>query len=496
MPTRDWSQVQELTEKGDRRAYYDFVAGTRADWLSRNRFYHEELASFCRQVVPPGRSVLQIGCGTGHLLQALQPARGVGVDFSLEMVRQARSLHPGYDFFVGDAEALPLRGTFDYVVLSNVLGDLSDVWQAFRELRRVCRPDTRVVLTHYNFLWEPLVKAAESAGLKVPQFYQNWLSLDDVNNLLELNGFETIRMGYRCLLPFSIPLLSSLCNRLLVKLPLLRSLGLVSFATARLAAPVPAPGTGLSCTVVIPTRNEAGNIAAAVEQVPEMGSHTELLFVDGDSTDGTVEKIEELIERYRGVRDIKLIHQVPRGGPEANTGKMLSLGKGDAVRKGFEAASGEVLIILDSDLTVPPQELPKFLTALAENRGELVNGTRLVYQMEHGSMRFLNMLANHAFSLLFTWLLEQPIRDTLCGTKALLKRDYRYIVANRSHFGDFDPFGDFDLLFGAARLNLKIVDIPIHYRARTYGDIKIERWKHGVLLLRMCLLAFRKLKLS
>jgi glycosyltransferase involved in cell wall biosynthesis len=227
-----------------------------------------------------------------------------------------------------------------------------------------------------------------------------------------------------------------------------------------------------------------------------MGSHTELIFVDGDSTDGTVEKIEELIEKHRGKKDIKLIHQVPRGSDEAHTGKMLKLGKGDAVRKGFDAASGDILMILDSDLTVPPSELPKFYRAMAEGRGEFINGTRLVYDMEAGAMRFLNMLANHAFSILFTWLLEQRIKDTLCGTKVLSKSDYESIRANRAYFGDFDPFGDFDLLFGAALLNLKIVEVPIRYRARTYGDIKIERWKHGLLLLRMSWIAAKKLKLA
>ncbi|MDX9975715.1 MAG: glycosyltransferase family 2 protein [FCB group bacterium] len=252
----------------------------------------------------------------------------------------------------------------------------------------------------------------------------------------------------------------------------------------------------LSVSVIIPTRNELGNIRGAVERTPAMGLHTELIFVDGDSTDGTVEEIQCLIEEYLVSKDITLIHQVPPGSREARTGKMLSLGKGDAVRKGFEAAKGDVLMILDSDLTVPPEALPAFYAAIVEGRGDVVNGTRLVHPMEPGAMRFLNRLANKAFGRIFTWLLGQRVTDTLCGTKALRKRDYEAIRDNRAHFGDFDPFGDFDLLFGAARLNLRIHEIPVHYRARTYGDIKIRRWKHGVLLLRMCWIALWKLKLS
>ncbi len=485
-----------LTQE-ERRRHYDAIASNRDTWIRRHRYYHEALRDFYRMTIPEGSSVLEVGPGTGDLLDALKPAHGVGVDFSHEMVRLARAKYPRLEFVQGTAEALPVQDIFDHVVLSNVVGDLSDVWQAFRELHRVTRPDSRVVITYYNFIWEPIIKLGEKLGRKMPQYSQNWLSVGDMANLLELNGFEVVRRGYRVLLPIGVPLLAPLCNRVLGKLPLLRQFCMVNYLVAK---PLPEPQAQapaeLTCSVIIPTRNEAGNIERAVEETPDMGGHTELVFVDGDSTDGTVEKIEACIERFRGRKDIKLIHQVPRGSKEAHTGKMLSLGKGDAVRKGFDAAQGDILMILDADLTVPPEDLPKFYRAVVEGRGELINGTRLVYQMERQAMRLFNILGNKAFSLAFTWLLEQPIKDTLCGTKALLKEDYERIKANRAYFGDFDPFGDFDLLFGAAKLNLKIVEVPIRYRARTYGDIKIERWKHGVLLLRMCLIALKKLKFN
>ena len=114
--------------------------------------------------------------------------------------------------------------------------------------------------------------------------------------------------------------------------------------------------------------------------------------------------------------------------------------------------------------------------------------------MEKEAMRFLNLCANKFFSITFSWLLGQSVKDTLCGTKVLWKKDYERIAANRSFFGDFDPFGDFDLLFGAAKANLHIMDIPIRYRDRTYGSTNINRWSHGLLLLRMFIFAARKLK--
>jgi glycosyltransferase involved in cell wall biosynthesis len=234
---------------------------------------------------------------------------------------------------------------------------------------------------------------------------------------------------------------------------------------------------------VIPCKNERGNIAPAVERLPALGTETEIIFVDGNSTDGTVEAIEAVIAKYGTARSIRLVHQ--------GNGR----GKGDAVRKGFDAATGDVLMILDADLTVAPEDLPKFYDALISGKGDFINGTRLVYPMESEAMRFLNFLGNKFFGVAFSWLLGQRITDTLCGTKVLFKRDYERIKAGRSYFGNFDPFGDFDLLFGAARLNLRLIDLPVRYHDRTYGETKISRFRHGLLLFRMCGIALKRLKL-
>jgi glycosyltransferase involved in cell wall biosynthesis len=266
-------------------------------------------------------------------------------------------------------------------------------------------------------------------------------------------------------------------------MPIARQLALVHFVVGR-PAPEGAPRVEPSTTVVCPCRNERGNIRDAVARTPQLGSRTELLFVDGNSTDGTVEEIEAVIQEYRGPLEIRLLHQ--------GDGK----GKGDAVRKGFAAATGDVLMILDADLTVPPEDLPKFYRALFRGKGDFINGVRLVYPMEGQAMRFLNLLGNKFFSSALSWVLEQPIKDSLCGTKVLYRRDYQRIADNRNFFGDFDPFGDFDLLFGAARLNMKIADLPVRYRARTYGDTKIDRFRNGFMLLRMTAFGFQRFRLG
>lgn len=462
--------------------HFDHLATGQRRW-KRNRYYHAEIAQFVRFVVPSGVRVLEVGSGTGDLLAAVRPRHGLGLDLSAGMVERAAAAHPDLQFTVGDAEDLQVDGVFDYVIASDLIGYLGDVQTAFEQLHRVTTPESRLVITYINHLWEPVLRLAQAIGLTAPQRRQNWLAIGDIENLLYLSGFEVVRSGYRLLLPLRIPGVSWIANRVLAKLPLLRSLCLVQYVIARPAGHR-FPPQAHSVSVVIPCRNERGNIASAVARTPALGRETELVFVDGNSTDGTAAEIERIIHEYGSRRRIRLLHQGD------------GTGKGDAVRKGFTAATGDVLMILDADLTVPPEDLPRFYAALTTGKGEFINGTRLVYPMERQAMRTLNLLGNKFFSVAFTWLLDQRFRDTLCGTKVLFKRDYEKIAANRSYFGDFDPFGDFDLIFGASKLNLKIVEVPVHYRERTYGVTNISRFRHGWLLLRMCVVALFKLKLK
>jgi SAM-dependent methyltransferase len=470
-----------IDRKAALRAYFDELAPVRERWKRKNWYYHAEVERLVKFLVPPGKRVLEVGSGPGDLLAALEPSRGVGIDLSPAMVTLARAKYPSLHFEVMDVEELQLDERFDYVILSDVLGDLHDVGAAFERLQAVVRPDTRIVITYYNHLWEPALKVAERLGAKTRQNLQNWLHLGDVENILYLSNYERIRKGYHLLLPKPVPGVSRAVNRYAGLLPGVNRLSLIQWMVAR--PRLVRPARPCTVSVVIPCKNEAGNIAPALERLPALGTETEVLFVDGNSTDGTVANIEAAIAKYGTARKIRLVHQ--------GAGR----GKGDAVRKGFDAATGDVLMILDADLTVAPEDLPKFYDALLAGKGDLVNGTRLVYPMESQAMRFLNFLGNKFFGLAFSWLLGQRITDTLCGTKVLFKRDYEAIKAGRAYFGDFDPFGDFDLLFGAARLNLKLVDLPIRYHDRTYGETKISRFWHGLLLLRMCGVALKRLKL-
>jgi SAM-dependent methyltransferase len=421
--------------------------------------------------------VLELGCGLGDLLAAVRPAQGVGVDFSPEVVALAKERHPNLEFLTADAADFRLEGAFDYILLSDLVNDVPDVQAVLERALTVAHARTKLVVSFFNNVWRPVLGLAEKMGAKAPTLLQNWLSSNDMQNMLHLAGWELVRIETRVLCPLRIPLLESICNRWLA--PLLRPLCLTVILVARPKPKVPAD-RHYSCSVVIPARNEAGNIEAAVLRTPKLGSGTELIFIEGHSRDNTWQEIERVAGKYPD-RRIKLL-------------KQQSQGKGGAVREAFAVATGDLLFILDADLTMPPEELPKFYEAARNATGDFINGVRLVYPMEEDSMQFLNMIANKLFGIAFSWLLGQSIKDTLCGTKVLFRADYEAIARNRAYFGDFDPFGDFDLLFGAAKLNLRIIDLPIRYAARTYGSTNIHRWRHGWLLLRMVVFAARRLK--
>ena len=463
--------------KQDIRDFFERTATSRPRWKRRNSFYHRELEKYFSYIIPENSRVIELGCGLGDLLHAVKPAYGVGVDFAPSIISQAREKYPEHHFVVADAEELELDETFDYIILSDLAGSLWDVQKAFMQVRKLCHRQTRLVISNYNYLWEGIMNLGETLHLKLPQPKQNWLSTADMEMLLDLEGFQTITVTRKLLFPKYIPLINLLFNRFIGNLPLINKLDLVNLIVAR---PVFEEEKDFKVSIVVPARNERGNIENAIKRTPQFGAALEFIFVEGHSQDQTYEEMLRVQAAYPD-KEIKVFVQ---------SGK----GKGNAVREGFEAATGDILMILDADLTTPPEELPKFYQALKQNKGEFINGCRLVYPMDKDAMRFLNFLANKFFGLFFTYLLGQRLKDTLCGTKVLFKRDYEVIKKNRSYFGDFDPFGDFDLLFGAAKLNLKMTEIIIRYKDREYGSTQISRFRHGWLLIKMSLFAARKMK--
>lgn len=448
-------------------------------WLKKNSYYHTRVQDFYTFIVPRQATALILNCRNGYLFDAIKPVFGVGVDHDAQERAQAQNKFPEFKFhsYLNEIDS---QHAFDYILLPLSTMEADDIQEQLEALKKFSHDGTRIVVDTYSHLWEPVLWLLQKMGLRRPTMFKHWISHKDMMNFLHLAGYEPISAGRHTLLPFYIPLISAFCNKILVHVPLISHLCLHQWIIAR-PQPQPKKTQDFSVSVIIPCKNERGNIQAAVERTPKMGAYTELIFIDGHSRDNTFEEMQRVAREY----------------PEKNIRVLVQdgKGKGDAVRKGFAHATGDVLMILDADLTMPPEELPKFFNALISSKGEFINGSRLVYGMENEAMRFLNLLANFFFGTLFSWLLNQKVKDTLCGTKVLYKKDYEAIVRNRAFFGDFDPFGDFDLLFGAAKLNLKIIDMPIHYKNRTYGTTQIRRFYHGWILLGMSLLALRKLKI-
>ena len=463
--------------KEDLQDFYNKTAVSREKWKYRNRFYHKSLEKYFSSIIPENIRVIEIGCGLGDLLNAVKPSYGVGIDYASAMIEQAKCKFPNLTFYLADAEDFISNETFDCIILSDLAGCLWDIQKVFHNLRKLCHKHTRVVISNYNFLWEPVMKLGEFLHIKLPQPKQSWLSTYDLSTLLELEGFQPVTVQKKLLFPKYIPVLNFLFNRILANLPLLNNIDLVNLIVAR---PLFNEDVEYNVSIIIPVRNEFGNIENIIKKTPFFGLSQEFIFVDGHSSDNSHNEMLRVKNTYPK-KSIKVIIQ-------------SGIGKGNAVREGFEVASGEILMILDADMTTPPEDLGKFYFALKENKGEFINGCRLVYPMEKEAMRFLNYLANKIFSLFFTYLLGQRLKDTLCGTKVLYKKDYERIKKNRHYFGDFDPFGDFDLMFGAAKLNLKMIDIIVRYREREFGTTQIKRFKHGWLLAKMSFLAAQKIK--
>jgi SAM-dependent methyltransferase len=460
----------------DKRIRQGTLAARRERWIRRNRYYYRSVTRLLGFIIEPDRSVLNVRCQTGHFLKALAPSRGVGVEISREMVDLAKDLHPEFEYIRSDPEDLDLKEKFDYV-LFNEIDDTVDVQRALERIKAACAPHTRLVIYTYNHLWEPVLKLAERLRLKMPTSAPNWLSEPDIEELLDLAGFERLYTYRIMAFPKWLPGFSWFINRVVARLPGFRWTCLAKVLVAR---PLPAPRTA-TVSVIIPCKNEKGNIGPAVRRIPEMGGRTEIIFCDDKSTDGTADEVRAMQAAHPD-RDIRLVQ-----GP--------GICKSENVWTGFAAAKGDVLMILDGDLTVMPEELPNFYKAIVDGKGEFINGSRMVYPMPEAAMKASNMAGNKFFSQMFSFMLDSRIKDTLCGTKVLWRRDWERIKPLVGTWGVKDRWGDYDLLLGAARRHLKIIDLPVHYQERLYGTTKMVRvFRNGLRMLRICASAWVRLK--
>lgn len=459
------------------KEHFNRIAGEYDHWKRKNWYYYAKIKEFYKKRIPEGRRVLELGCGTAEILNAVSAGYGVGVDISDEMIKIAKNKFPGLNFVRAGAEELAgLDEKFEYVILSDLIDHARDIWKVFLNLDNLTQKGSTVVITTINPLWDPLFAVFEKLKLKMPEGPHNFLFKADIINLMKLFGYKVREDGFFLLFPLYIPFISDFINRYGPRIPLIRNLCLVQYIVARKIRGA-MPDKGLSCSVVVPCYNEAQNLEECLRRIPQMGKFTEVIIVDDGSTDNTALLAREIIRQQS---HMKLITY-----PQ-------NRGKAYALRQAFNAASGDILIILDADMSVIPEDLEKFFWAL--NRSDdivFVNGTRMVYPMQKEAMRALNLLGNKIFSLIFSWLLGQRITDTLCGTKAVLRRAY-----HDTDFTRHDPWGDFDLLINIAGKGYRMAEMPVRYKRRLKGQSKMRVLRHGFKLLLRCFIGFRELKLS
>ncbi len=469
------------------KKHFNKLASSRSFWIKKSKgFYSEDIIAM-KELVPEGSKILEIGCGDGHLISSLNPSFGMGIDISINMIKQAKEKHKHIKFIHADIEdkniVNNINKIFDYIIISDTIGYFQDIEKTLDSLHILCSSDTRLIVAYYSPFWEPILNLAVKLKLKMPELPKMLLNGSEVSSLLESSTFETVKKQNKIIFPFKVLGLGRIVNRYMSCLPIFSYFCIRNYVIAR-SLKVIKQDLPKSASVIIPCRNEKGNIRSAIERLPLFTNDIEIIFIEGHSQDGTWSEIKNVM------KDKKFKNK----GFTIKAFQQKGKGKADAVFSAFNKASKDVLIILDGDLTVPPEDIPKFWNKIASGEAEYINGTRLIYPMENEAMRFLNYIANKIFSILFTWLLGQRYTDTLCGTKVIRKKHYISAMKRNKEFGDFDPFGDFFIIFGASRLNLKMIEVPIRYRARQYGETQISRFSHGFLLVKMVIFAFFKLK--
>ncbi len=454
------------------KKFYSFALTKNLDfWKEKNWYYHNLLRQIFKKYIPEGSKVLQIGYGLGDALAALYPQKAMSIDEEEELIDISKRRFPSIQFSKAKPEEMIVKGKYDYVIIPNSVAHFYDIQTVLEKTSKAMGKNSKIIMTATNPRWEQIFSLLEKFNLKRPEKPRNWLSLEDLKNIFEISGYEVEESGYSIIIPSHIPFLSNKINNLIKGNGFFARFCVEQYIVAKKAKL--GKEKKLSCTVVIPCYNEEENIKQAIETVPKMGTKTEVLVVDDGSSDKTVQVVKRVMKKNK---NLKLISYKP------------NQGKGYAVKKGFDAVVTDTMMIQDADMTVPPEELPRFFNLIAEGKADFVNGTRLIYPMEEQAMRNLNMIGNVVFGHVFSWLLGERITDTLCGTKALFRKDYGKIKMSGKSWGDFD------LLFGAAENKLKIVEMPVHYKKRIAGESKMKVVQHGLSLLKMSFIGFWRLK--
>ncbi len=447
--------------------------------LFKHNYYHKETQGYFELMIPPNQKILVIGVDAKQILDSLVPSKGVMVILDPSNLSNASVFHDGsYECHTG-FQMDEIVGNFDYIIIHHALSLCEDIGSFVMKLIEFCNPSTRIIVSCHNYLWKPLLRIGEKLGLKREGGLEIMLSGTDINNILSASGFQLISTTRTMLFPCHALGIGPVLNWIGKLLPFIDWLKINLFQKYRLLPAVPSDQKE-SLTVCLTCRDEKENIEPLVKAIPRLTDEQEILFVEGHSIDGTHEEIYRVMKLYPE-KNIRVISQP-------------GIGQGDAIREGFSRATGSIIILLEADMTSPPENIRYVYESMRLRYAEFMEGSRFIYPISRKAMPYLNQIGNWCFSFFFSWLFWRQITDVMSGIKAIRKEDFEKILVRWNSWGIDDPFGDFELLFGAMRLGLKSSEQPIHYHPRTYGSSKTRVFYHGYILTRMALKAFSKFR--
>ena len=469
------------------KGHFNLMAKKRENWIKKSKYFHNEDLRVIKEIIPIDSNVLEIGCGNGNLIGNLDVRQSIGIDISDKLIDSAMNKFSRVKFFCSDIISFRKKfispTKFDFIIISDTIGYFNDIQKTLESIHDFCKPETRIVISYFSPIWQPILSLAEKIGLKMPDLNPPLFASSDLKNFVEVSGYQTIKLEKKIILPLKLFGIERIVNRFIANLPIINHLCLRQYLICR-SLKVIKKNQFKSASIIIPCRNEFGNIRAGLKRIESFCKKMEVIFVEGNSSDDTWNEIKKVMKEDEFKKKNFIIRALKQEGS----------GKKNAVFKGFDNAKYEVLMILDGDLTVKPEELSKFWDKISSGEAEFINGTRLIYPMEDNAMRFLNYIANKIFSYLFSWILGQRYTDTLCGTKIISKKNYLRAKSFTKDLEKLDPFGDFFFIFSSLRLNLKMIEIPVRYKARKYGETQISRFRDGFKLIKMFFITFFKFK--
>ncbi len=423
----------------------------RLNFIQKKFFLFKEISTFLNNCLDHTKNIFIFCAGNSILGQNIDSNK----IFIKEIDEQYQIKHKDNIHYVNE-NIENILSDCDTVVISDIEHQLNPA-KNLLNLSRIVGDNTKIILLSKNMVWMILIKILKLFFSFSPK-KNNFLPSSYLDNLYSSCNLELIRQEKIIALPINIPFLTKIINRIF-RLPLLNFFCMSNIAILKKKIKNSSNHKDLKISFIIPCKNEQDNIKVFEQKINENTEPDEYLFGDDNSSDKTSDEIDKLIEKLSDKKIIKY------NGP--------GICKSENVYKGIDLSSGDIIVIYDADHTVSFEDIKFSVSIMKKTNVDFINCTRMIYPQKDGAMKFANFIGNTIFASLFSLLFKKKITDTLCGTKIFYKKDWEKIKENTSQWGMKDLWGDFDLLIGAYKNNLKITEVPVTYYERRENETKM-----------------------